>query len=70
VAGLLAGLTAAILTAGTGVGLVAGVITILVSLTGAITSLLFGVGLQTRAFEQANEASDTMPGNAWPQATS
>lgn len=70
VAGLLTGLIAAIMTAGTGVGLVAGVSIVLLSLTGAVTSLLLGVGLQARSFTQANEPTDTMPGNAWPHATS
>jgi len=48
--------------------LVAGIITAIVGLAGAVASLLIGVEGQARTFQQANEPSDSFPGNAWPQA--
>ena len=68
-AGILVGLTIACITAETGVGLVFGITTAAISLAGAVTSVTLGLWNQERSLEQASEPTDTMPGGAWPQAT-
>jgi hypothetical protein len=58
----------AIAGATTVVGAVPGIISALLGLADAVGFLLLGVDGQARGLRQANEPSDSFPGNAWPQA--